>query len=284
MLAPEYGGNGKRVGACAHKIKPAAAFQAHWAPNDVLLYSGTQFPARYRGGAFIAFHGSWNRAPFAQGGYNLVFQPLANGKASGPCQIFAAGFAEGHLDPGAAVHRPSGLAMAPDGSLYVSDDVRGRIYRITYRGGGSNAASEAPSRPCPDASTPPAHTEMAAAQPPEGTNAGAGATANLPLPAGATRADLVLGDRIYHGAVAAGACAGCHGADGHGTPLGPDLTSRKYLWGDGSYESIRDLVMNGVLEPKQFRSGMPPMGGAQLSPEQLKAVSAYAWALSHAGG
>ena len=57
-------------------------------PNDMLIYNGTQFPAAYRGGAFIAFHGSWNRAPLPQGGYNVVFQPLANGKASGPlCRV-----------------------------------------------------------------------------------------------------------------------------------------------------------------------------------------------------
>ena len=84
VLAPEYGGDGgKAVGVCADKTGPIASFPAHWAPNDLLLYSGEQFPAAYRGGAFIAFHGSWNRAPFPQGGYNVVFQPLADGKASG---------------------------------------------------------------------------------------------------------------------------------------------------------------------------------------------------------
>ncbi|HWN20001.1 MAG TPA: PQQ-dependent sugar dehydrogenase, partial [Gemmatimonadales bacterium] len=80
VLAPEYGGDGgKAVGSCATKRDPIAIFPAHWAPNDLLLYSGKQFPARYRGGAFIAFHGSWNRAPGPQGGYNVVFVPFANG-------------------------------------------------------------------------------------------------------------------------------------------------------------------------------------------------------------
>jgi glucose/arabinose dehydrogenase len=69
VLAPEYGGDGgKGVGPCADKRAPVAAFPAHWAPNDLLLYDGQQLPAAYRGGAFIAFHGSCNRAPFPQGG------------------------------------------------------------------------------------------------------------------------------------------------------------------------------------------------------------------------
>ena len=56
-----------------------AAYPAHWAPNDLKIYKATQFPEAYRNGAFIAFHGSWNRAPGPQGGYNVVFQPLKDG-------------------------------------------------------------------------------------------------------------------------------------------------------------------------------------------------------------
>src|SRR6202040_1372460 len=82
VLAPEYGGDGGwTVGECADKRPPVAAFPAHWAPNDVAIYSGKQFPTAYQGGAFIAFHGSWNRAPFPQQGYNIVFQPLLGGRA-----------------------------------------------------------------------------------------------------------------------------------------------------------------------------------------------------------
>ena len=94
VLAPEYGGDGgKTVGVCANKTGPAAAFPAHWAPNAMTHYDQKQFPARYRDGVFIAFHGSWNRAPYAQGGYNVVFQPLDGDHASGNCEIFADGFA-----------------------------------------------------------------------------------------------------------------------------------------------------------------------------------------------
>ena len=94
VLAPEYGGDGgKAIGQCAQKRGPIAAFPAHWAPNDLALYEGRQFPTAYRGGVFIAFHGSWNRAPFPQDGYNLVFQPLVEGKPSGKYVIFVDGFA-----------------------------------------------------------------------------------------------------------------------------------------------------------------------------------------------
>ena len=135
VLAPEYGGDGgKKVGACDKSDPPVAAFPAHWAPNDLKIYKGSQFPKGYRGGAFIAFHGSWNRAPGAQGGYNVVFQPLSDGKTSGDYIIFADGFAGKHKEPGTAKHRPSGLAVGPDGALYISDDKAGRIWRVTYVG------------------------------------------------------------------------------------------------------------------------------------------------------
>src|SRR5580700_3077733 len=110
VLAPEYGGDGgKAVGVCAHKMAPAAAFPAHWAPNGMARYDGKNFPARYRDGLFVAFHGSWNRAPYAQGGYNVVFQPLDGDRASASCEIFADGFAGPLKTPEGAAHRPSGL-------------------------------------------------------------------------------------------------------------------------------------------------------------------------------
>ena len=114
---------------------PLLSFPAHWAPNDMLIYNATQFPQRYRGGAFIAFHGSWNRAPGPQGGYNIVFQPMAGGKATGPYIVFADGFAGAFKDPSRAAFRPSGLAVGPDGALFISDDVHGRIWRVVYKGG-----------------------------------------------------------------------------------------------------------------------------------------------------
>jgi len=140
--APEYGGDGKKTDRCASKKGPVAVFPGHWAPMSLLFYSGTAFPERYRNGAFIAFHGSWNRAPLPQAGYRVVFQPLANGASSGDFETFADGFAQQtgiQLQPGTAKHRPTGLAQGPDGSLFVTDDLGGRVYKITY---GSGAAKQ----------------------------------------------------------------------------------------------------------------------------------------------
>jgi glucose/arabinose dehydrogenase/mono/diheme cytochrome c family protein len=280
VLAPEYGGDGgKAIGVCANKIAPIAAFPAHWAPNAMTLYDKKQFPARYRGGVFIAFHGSWDRAPYAQGGYNVVFQALDGDRASDRCEIFADGFAGAVKSPARAEHRPSGLAVGPDGALYVSDDVRGRIYRIVYKGGAEGGAANI--TPCPSLTAAAGNPVEVAAQPPEGTHPDAGATASLPVPQGATREMVLLGARIYRGQVGGAACTGCHGDSGQGTPLGPDLTGKKWLWSDGSYAGIGKTITEGVSQPKQYRSPMPPMGGAQLTPDQISALAAYVWGLSH---
>lgn len=135
MLAPEYGGDGKKEGG-KEFIDPVVAFPAHMAPNALLFYTGNMFPAKYKNGAFIAFHGSWNRAPLPQEGYYVAFVPFdANGKP-GKWEIFANGFAGVEVVTGTrgAQHRPTGLAQGPDGSLYVSDDSKGTIYRIVYKG------------------------------------------------------------------------------------------------------------------------------------------------------
>jgi glucose/arabinose dehydrogenase len=283
LLAPEYGGDGGHaVGLCASKLAPVASFPAHWAPDDLILYSGAQFPARYRGAAFIAFHGSWNRAPYPQGGYNVVYQPLTDGKAAGPCEIFADGFAGRWKDPGKAAHRPTGLAMGPDGALYISDDSHGRIYRIVYRGG--SAAATASGTPCPSPSEPAGAIAGSNAQPPEGTHPNAGASAAaLAVPAGSTQATVALGERIYRGEIGGAPCTGCHGADGSGTPLGPPLNANKWQWSDGSVGGIDSVIMTGVAQPKAYRGPMPPRGGAQLTPAQVSALAAYVWSLSHSG-
>lgn len=133
VLAPEYGGDGNEVGRCAEMRDPMVALPAHWAPNDLEFYTGSQFPERYREGAFIAFHGSWNRAPEPQEGYNVVFVPMSGGIASGQWEVFAGGFRDENETRGWTA-RPTGVAMAPDGSLYVIDSLGGRLWRIVWRG------------------------------------------------------------------------------------------------------------------------------------------------------
>jgi len=284
VLSPEYGGDGgKKIGVCAEKTGPVAAFPAHWGPNAMVYYNEKQFPERYRSGVFIAFHGSWNRAPYPQGGYNVVFQPLEGEHAAGACEIFADGFAGPVKSPAKAEHRPSGLAVGPDGSLYVSDDIRGRIYKIVYQGGPFDASRIAA---CPSLTAPPGEVTEERAKPPEGTHANAGraAAGRLPVPKDATQAMVLLGERLYRGQVGGAACTGCHGESGQGTPLGPPLSGgKKWLWSDGSYAGIEKTIRQGVPQPKQYRSPMPAMGGAQLAPDQVKALAAYVWSISHRG-
>ena len=141
VLAPEYGGDGQKVSGpqgidCSTFNQPLVAFGAHWAPNGLHFYTGRQFPQKYRGGAFVAFHGGFDRAPLPNEGYKVMFVPMGgDGRPSGAPEIFADGFAgsDGPL-PATARHRPVGVTEGPDGSLYISDDRGGRIWRVVFRG------------------------------------------------------------------------------------------------------------------------------------------------------
>ncbi|MBZ5595193.1 MAG: PQQ-dependent sugar dehydrogenase [Acidobacteriia bacterium] len=136
LMNPEYGGDGKKADRCAGFTPPIASFPAHWAPVDLMFYSGAQFPEHYKNGIFIAFHGSWNRAPMPQDGYNVTFQPFVDGHPSGSFEVFASGFAGATppMNPDKAAARADGVAEAPDGSLYISESQHGKIWRVIYRG------------------------------------------------------------------------------------------------------------------------------------------------------
>ena len=131
ILAPEYGGDGKKTGT-AKTIDPVAAFPAHMGPNGLLFYTGTSFPERYRNGAFIAFHA---QSSALHRGYLVGFVPFKNGKPTGPWEIFADNFSGIDLvkPTGPVQHRPCGLAQGPDGSLYVTDDLNGSLFKISYQ-------------------------------------------------------------------------------------------------------------------------------------------------------
>ena len=131
LLNPEYGGDRVKAGQCEGKEKSILQFPGHLGPNALLFYTGNKFPAKYKNGAFIAFHGSWNRSPQPQAGYFVVFVPFKNGMPSGQWEVFANGFAGANINK--AKYRPCGLAQAPDGTLYVSEDNNGTVWKIDYK-------------------------------------------------------------------------------------------------------------------------------------------------------
>lgn len=137
VLAPEYGGDGQKTGQCSGKTQALMSFPGHWAPDGMLFYTGSQFPSQYRGGAFVAFHGSWNRAPLPQAGFRVVFAPFRFNRPLGTFTTFADGF---NPNPGAGgrtqARRPVGLAQAPDGSIFITDDTGGTVWRVSYRTNG----------------------------------------------------------------------------------------------------------------------------------------------------
>jgi glucose/arabinose dehydrogenase len=124
VLAPEYGGDGRKVGRCASARDPVLAFPGHWAPMAMVFYTSKAFGPNYQGGLFIAFHGSWNRDPLPQAGYRVVFVPFSKGRPTGEYSTFAT------EQGGPTSLRASGVAAAPDGSLYIAADQNGKIWRV----------------------------------------------------------------------------------------------------------------------------------------------------------
>ncbi len=134
----------------------------------------------------------------------------------------------------------------------------------------ASAAQPAPATASPAATATPA------------TGGAAPANVTIPpnLPSGVTAAMINEGNQIFHGP---GNCYTCHGMDAKGTSLAPDLTATTHLW-VSDYPSYVKLVTSGVPQPKQHPAPMPAKGGAQLTDDQVKAVAAYEWSLSHPQG
>jgi len=251
MVAPEYGGDNQKRAQAGKYPDPLVAFPAHWAPLQMAFYGGDQFPAKYRGGAFVAFHGSWNRAPRPQRGYNVAFVPFGStGMPSGGYEVFADGFAgkDEFTSTRDARFRPCGLAVGPDGSLYVADSEKGRIWRIVYTG-------EAAKTPAPGAS---ADATAAAA----------------PAPAATPAASQEPGAVTY-----LALCAACHMADGSGVPnMQPALKGSGFLASDAT--TLIRLVLFGpdkVLPASRprYENPMPELQGT-LSDQQVADVLNYA--------
>jgi glucose/arabinose dehydrogenase/mono/diheme cytochrome c family protein len=235
ILAPEYGGDGKKEGSSEY-IDPVAAFPAHMAPNDILFYTGNQFPERYKNGAFIAFHGSWNRGPEPQAGYFVVFQPFKNGKPFGKWEVFADGFSGSpeKTASGRADHRPCGLAQSPDGSLYISDDSKGAIYKLTY-------SKPADNEVVTSTNTSPAKTINSEKSDPE-----------IPV---AIKASYTAGEAVY-----TQNCIVCHLADGGGVQnLNAPLVKTDYVL--GSKSRLINIILKGMqgvdINGEKYSNVMP---------------------------
>ena len=134
MVSPEYGGDGQTPAEPGRYKDPLIGFPGHWAPDDLVFYEGENFPERYRHGAFIAFHGQVNPRREDPGGHNVVFVPMNEaGEVIGDWEIFADDF-ERPAFGSDRIGRPNGLAVGPDGALYIVDDAGGRIWKVMYTG------------------------------------------------------------------------------------------------------------------------------------------------------
>ena len=240
LLNPEYGGDGKKEGNGAKYVQPLIGFPGHFAPNDILFYTGDQFPERYKNGAFIAFHGSTIRSPYSQAGYFVAFVPFKNGVPSGPWEVFADGFAgmDTIVNTTDAAGRPMGLAQGPDGSLYITESVKGKIWRIMYKGDKAKF-SDADLAAMEKRKTTSAHIK----DPDEIAD-------NL------EKGKAVGGEQVYNIY-----CIACHQRDGKGDGSRfPPLDSSEWVLGDK--KRLIGVLLNGLEKPitvngKTFNNLMP---------------------------
>jgi len=223
VLQPGYGGDGNIVGIAIEFDVPVIAFPGHWAPMDVVFYQGNQFPERYRHGAFVAFHGSTDRPPYPQAGYIVCFVPFKNGKSTGEWEVFADGFTgiDTVINTSDAIYRPMGLANGPDGSLYISESNKGKIWRVMYKGNRYNFGQ----------------VELASMEKRKSRN-------YIKTP------DEILdnmqqGDNLSGGILYNTYCASCHQRNGRGdNNRFPPLTDSEWVTGDEN--RLINIVLNGM--------------------------------------
>lgn len=256
LLNPEFGGDKIKEGKGAQLPKPLIGFPAHFAPNDLLFYQGKQFPERYKHGAFIAFHGATNRAPYPQAGYIIAFVPFKDGKPAADWEVFADGFAK--VDPivsvSNAVYRPMGLTEGPDGSLYISDTEKGKIWRVMFKGNKKTFASP----------------ELAA-------------MARRKITASNIKTPDEIADNLYRGKVTASVvyatyCVSCHqnNGKGDGNRFPPVAQSE---WVNGDKSKLISVILNGLQGPVKVKglsyNEVMPAHGSFLNNEQIAEVLTY---------
>lgn len=254
LLNPEYGGDGKKEGKGADYTQPIMGFPGHWAPNDVLFYTGDQFPERYKNGAFIAFHGSTIRNPYPQAGYFVGFIPFKNGEPTGEWEVFADGFAEVDtiVNTSDAKYRPMGLAMGPDGSLYMSESERGRIWRVMYKGSKGSFSNTALAK-----------MEKRKMQP------------HIKTPD--EKNDVIRGKIISKSEIYNTYCVSCHQADGNGDGNRfPPIAGSEWVTGDPKRLIL--VMLQGLEGPvtvkgKKYNNVMP--SHAFLNDDDIAEVLTY---------
>ena len=265
-LNPEYGGDGEKQGEGIGKLtEPVVAFPGHFAPNDVLFYTGDQFPERYKNGAFIAFHGSTSSNPYPQTGYFVGFVPMENGTPTGPWEVFADGFAEKEviINTSDASYRPMGLAVGPDGSLYVSDSKKGKIWRIMYKGDKAQfgmeqlAAMEKRKVTAPNIKTPVEHKDVVVLE--------EGDMYRL------DNGKLSEGGKLYNMF-----CSICHQRNGLGNDRFPPLDNTEWVLGDKA--RLINVVLKGLrgeiyVKEKSYNNAMPKLD--RLTDEEIAAILTY---------
>lgn len=255
VLAPEYGGDGQMIGRCSEMDDPIMGFAGHWAPNDLLFYQGNQFPERYKNGAFIAFHGSTNRSPYPQAGYFVAFVPFNNGQPIAEWEVFANGFGGADLieNVGDAAYRPMGLAEGPDGSLYISDSKKGKIWRIMFKGNKKQFGAR--------------HLDQMELEKKK-------ANIRTPHPEedNLDKGLMPSGTKVYNTY-----CAPCHQRDGNGA-VGRIPPLRNTDWVRGDKKRLINLVLNGMdgeieVNGEVYDNVMPPH--QFLTDEQLATVLTF---------
>ncbi|MEJ7779673.1 MAG: c-type cytochrome [Daejeonella sp.] len=257
LLNPEYGGDKIKEGNGAKLTKPLMGFPGHFAPNDLLFYKGNQFPERYKKGAFVVLHGSTIRQPYPQGGYFVAFVPMLNGVVTVPWEVFADGFIQSDpvLTANSAGYRPMGVAEGPDGSLYVSETEKGKIWRVMYKGDRSKFGT----------------AQLAKMEVRKKT------ASNIKDP-DPIKDDLDRGKPVAASAVYTMYCAACHQRDGKGDGgRFPPLAESE--WVNGDRKRLISIVINGLSGPITVR-GLPysetmPAHGSFLSDDQVAEVLTY---------
>ena len=263
FLNPEYGGDGEKQGDVSQLTEPMVGFLAHFAPNDLLFYTGDQFPERYKNGAFIAFHGSTSSDPYPQSGYFIGFVPMKNGSVKGPWEVFADGFTGVDIvvSTSDSAYRPMGLSMGPDGSLYISDSEKGKIWRVMYKGDKNNfgedelADMEERKLTASNIKTPDEIEDMII---PEGME-------------GFDPSSLTEEAKLFNTF-----CSVCHQRNGLGTDRFPPLNGTKWVTGDKA--TLIKVVLNGLggeieVNGKSYTSYMPKL--ALLSDDEISKILTY---------